>query len=753
MLIIDSLIKLFLGLTIFLIPLYFDLRLSDLFGLSKTIILYFFSIIILYLMCLRAIFHKGIPFKKTSIFSLIFIFLLTNITSSIASTSQIQSIFGEYKSQEGLITLLCYAFLLFAAINFIDCEKNIFVKKYKIRLCTSLVLSIALLLFFPPKPTIGLQGLESTIFLFCLIAYSSCFFFLLSFIDTTRGFIKIFIMAGISSGIYYDLQLTGWDFIQWEGGKAAYSTFGNMGWIAHYGMLVFFLSLTLFLLVIKKPSLKSGFGKKYANPEIRFKEVKKKENSLFMRYLTIGISFIIVIFLFVSFFQIRQRSTFIGLLGGGLFFFFILGLKNLKEYKKPILFFVLLFLPIFFYFSFTGRGLFIRSIKEFGVMKKTNEMFGREGVTTIGIRLHIWKACFKIIKDYPVLGCGLDTMMTVYPRYRTLKHVEVEGQYSRNQNAHNDLLQITSSTGFLGLFSYLLLHLILFLKIIRSKVGDEKRILLAGLGGAFLAHHFNNLFSFGIPPINASWWVIMGMLVLTLDDEKKQNPITINLGIMKWPIFGITSILSFLGLFFVVNMYRADCIFKKAKAYDNSRRFIEAIPIYKSAIKLNPYYKDYYDGLLNTYLTLAREIPSSSYAKEAIFFAKKSVRLFPEDSIAWNFLGGAYYLDGIASGVDKRDSAVYAYKHAVKFEPFLRDAYTNIGQIRLSQKRYDEALFWFKKVLVFIPDDSRSLYYVGYILFEKKMVKEGESYLKKLILLYPQDEKAIMAREILASYL
>ncbi|MEW6679609.1 MAG: O-antigen ligase family protein [bacterium] len=734
MLIIDSLIKLFLGLIVLLMPLYFDLRLSDNFGLSKTLILYLFSIVILYLLCLRAIFYKEIPFKKTLINLFLFIFIIINIASSLASTSKLQSIFGEYKSQEGLITLFCYVLLLFIVANFIDREKGIWTRNWKIRLYTSIALSIAFLLFFPPQQTIGLQILESPFGFFCFIAYFSCFFFFLSCVDTTIGFIKILIMGGMLSGIYYDLQLKGWDFIQWERGASAYSTFGNMGWIGHYGMLVFFPSLSLFLLSFNPfPPSK--------------KETKKRKNPSSVKYLSIAISFIIVIFLFISFFQIRQRSTFVGLLGGSLFFLSILGLKRIREYKKVVFVLCLIFIPLFFFYGFTGRGIFIRSIREFGVMKKTDQLFGREGITTIGIRLHIWKACLKIIKDYPILGCGLDTMMTVYPRYRTLKHVEVEGQYSRNQNAHNDLLQITSTTGFLGLFSYLLFHLSLLFAIIRSKLSNEKRILLAGLGGCWMAHHANNLFSFGIPPINATWWVIMGLLISFLN-EKKEN-LKISLSFMKWPIFGITSLIALLGILFIINMYRADCIFKHAKAYDSSKRLIEAIPIYKRAIKLNPYYKDYSDGLLNTYLTLARENSNPEYTKEAVILALKSVKFFPEDSIAWNFLGGAYYLDGVASGIDRRDEAVYAYKNAVKFEPFLRDAYTNIGQIRASQKRYDDSLFWFKKALEFIPDEALSLYYVGYILFEKKRFEEGKPYLKRLILLYPGYEKTTMARKML----
>ncbi|HAW50528.1 TPA: hypothetical protein DCX16_06240 [bacterium] len=696
---IDSLMKLLLSLTLLLVPLYFDLRVSDLFGTSKIVILYLFSLLILYLWVLKVIFYEKLEFKKTPLFLPIILFLGANIISSFTSTSHTQSIFGEYKSQEGLITLISYTILFFAIANFIDKEKSIWTKTFYIRILTSFVLANLLILFFPPRQEIEIAwGWTGGFFVLCL--YTILFYFFLPLIDTSIGLIKIFILTSILCGTYYFAQMRGYDFIQWEVAQIGSSTFGNYGWFAHYGMIIFFFVLYFLILTF-----------------IEKKEKKKKKLPLFTKYFLAASLVLLIAFFFITFFNVRQRSTIMGVSGGSFLFLFLL--SKIKECRKIFYLGAFLFLIAFLYFGFIGgqKDAVLKSIaRDLFVVSKTEEGFGGgSGFTTAGIRLHIWKACLKIIKDYPILGIGPDTMMSVYPKYRTLKHVEAEGQYSRNQNAHNDILQITSTTGFVGLITYLFIHITFFIFLIKTlgKLSNEKKVFLMAIGGAWLSNHINNLFSWAIPSINSMFWAILGLGALAFE-EKKPSLIKIK-SFFKWPIFIISSISVIIGTLFVINMYQADMKFKKARALERELRLVDAISVYKMAIRFNPWYKEYYDGLLNTYLTMARQTPDPKDTKEAVFFAEKATRLFPNDSIAWNFLGGAYYLDGVANKNDRKNEAIYAYKNAIKWEPYLRDAHTNIGQILISQGRKEEALFWFKKVLSFDPHCSRSLHYVKLI--------------------------------------
>lgn len=59
-------------------------------------------------------------------------------------------------------------------------------------------------------------------------------------------------------------------------------------------------------------------------------------------------------------------------------------------------------------------------------------------------RLHFWSVALQIIKDYPILGAGLDAFGTVFPRYDTWN-----GTF-RVEQAHNDYLQIFADAGVFG---------------------------------------------------------------------------------------------------------------------------------------------------------------------------------------------------------------------------------------------------------------------------------------------------------------
>jgi O-antigen ligase len=59
-------------------------------------------------------------------------------------------------------------------------------------------------------------------------------------------------------------------------------------------------------------------------------------------------------------------------------------------------------------------------------------------------RLSMWHGSWHIFLDHPVLGTGLGTLQTVYPRYETLYDGKVVN------HSHNDYLEALAETGILG---------------------------------------------------------------------------------------------------------------------------------------------------------------------------------------------------------------------------------------------------------------------------------------------------------------
>jgi len=130
-------------------------------------------------------------------------------------------------------------------------------------------------------------------------------------------------------------------------------------------------------------------------------------------------------------------------------------------------------------------------------------------------RFGYWRRSFKIIKDYPIFGCGLNAYALVAGRYSV-----GWGGYP-----HNSYLQMAAETGFIGLIIFLWILFVLFresIRALRRIKTQEFRILLFGfLTGllGFLIHSFfdTNLYSV---QLSSFLWVIIGVIVALQRVEK-----------------------------------------------------------------------------------------------------------------------------------------------------------------------------------------------------------------------------------------
>lgn len=130
-------------------------------------------------------------------------------------------------------------------------------------------------------------------------------------------------------------------------------------------------------------------------------------------------------------------------------------------------------------------------------------------VFTDPVRLSLWHEALKIIKDFPLFGCGLNTYSIVAPRY---KGAGLEaGIYP-----HNSYLQMAAETGIFGLMSFIIVILALFTLsfISMRKIKDSlyKNVLIGLLVGLFglLVQSFFDVDFYALQ-LNNLIWFIMGL--------------------------------------------------------------------------------------------------------------------------------------------------------------------------------------------------------------------------------------------------
>lgn len=133
-------------------------------------------------------------------------------------------------------------------------------------------------------------------------------------------------------------------------------------------------------------------------------------------------------------------------------------------------------------------------------------------------RLEIWKNSLDIVKKNPIVGVGYDNFYLAYPNESanvgftfsiTDNNLKEDIKYVLiYDNAHNVYLHNLVSTGILGLISYLLMCLFVFIKGLKLK-SKEGIVLLSGFV-AYSIQAFANISVIQVAPI---YYLIMGLIL------------------------------------------------------------------------------------------------------------------------------------------------------------------------------------------------------------------------------------------------
>lgn len=200
--------------------------------------------------------------------------------------------------------------------------------------------------------------------------------------------------------------------------------------------------------------------------------------------------FIALIFLFFT----GTRGTFLGLLAAlaaSSLFIIYKTYKSHKSYRTYIvssLIIVILTLGILFYYQ--PSRIFQISWKE----------------QTAQTRFWTWGSAWKGWQKRPLLGWGPENFSEVFNKYFDERHYTqtTEVWFDR---AHNTYIDYLTEVGILGLLSYLLIWIVFYYQLFRSKVSGGERILFFSLPVAYL---FQNLLIFETLPSYINLFLFLG---------------------------------------------------------------------------------------------------------------------------------------------------------------------------------------------------------------------------------------------------
>jgi len=139
-------------------------------------------------------------------------------------------------------------------------------------------------------------------------------------------------------------------------------------------------------------------------------------------------------------------------------------------------------------------------------------------------RAKLWKESLRIIKDYPLTGCGLNNYSVVAKNYKSFDY---GGVYP-----HNSYLQKTAETGILGLFAFIFV-LFSFFKIGIFHLNKHNNYLTLGFLAGILAFSVQAFFDthFYSLQMVVLFWYIVGLTVAIIKiDREDVNMLNIKKG-------------------------------------------------------------------------------------------------------------------------------------------------------------------------------------------------------------------------------
>lgn len=136
-------------------------------------------------------------------------------------------------------------------------------------------------------------------------------------------------------------------------------------------------------------------------------------------------------------------------------------------------------------------------------------------------RIYIWSKTLTLVKEKPLFGFGLDTLMYNFPHYNIDARKGINDENIITDKPHNMYISILYGTGIIGLICVLVIVCLSLFKSFRSSIKSNCHaiwVLWIGWGAYLLQGLFND----SLPGTSAPMWTIAGILIAMTFNNKEQ---------------------------------------------------------------------------------------------------------------------------------------------------------------------------------------------------------------------------------------
>jgi len=517
------------------------------------------------------------------------------------------------------------------------------------------------------------------------------------------------------------------DYVNKKNLTKIYYTFFIVGFIASiYGILQYFGIELIW------PKVLNPFGGRcvstFGNPNFLSSFLILLLPIMFVNYLygkTTFLMFLFIVTYFCALLATLTRSSWLGFFVELLFLtlFIFINDKNLfVERKNRITFFFYVLLIIFFIWPKSPVGGNPTPLERIYEVKQAKDVY-----SPLHQRFLIWLSGLDMVNEKFFTGKGWGLFELFYPFYQN-KYLFVKKLSHRTHanNAHNEIIEVWSQTGTIGLGIYILFLVTLFVysyKLIKSLEDKYEKLLVMALISSVVGMLVDNMLNVTIHFCIPAFLYFFNIGVIpTFDTTRKEKAVNFS-PFLKWglSIVGIMIILrlvlNFLGeanyfkgfkyskkgelekaLYYLskankFQKYEVNNNYELANTYARLKMNKEAIYYYYEALASNCGYDEIHFNLATVILQEKNFELSRLHYTQALF-------INPLSKEGYMALGGMMLND-----IDNNLTyAIKLFEQAIKVFPEDKDFYNNLGYLYIKNNEEQKALECYKKVLQIDPN-------------------------------------------------
>lgn len=136
-------------------------------------------------------------------------------------------------------------------------------------------------------------------------------------------------------------------------------------------------------------------------------------------------------------------------------------------------------------------------------------------------RMYIWDKAFNLVKERPLFGYGLDSMMYQFPHYNIDARAGLADENTIADKPHNMYVSLLFGTGIIGLLCMLVLMMLSIGAPLKTAIQTKSAPIFI-LGIAWVAFLLQSMFNDSLPGTSAVAFTLLGMMLAMTLQSKEQ---------------------------------------------------------------------------------------------------------------------------------------------------------------------------------------------------------------------------------------